>query len=180
MKLPWVLVFGLWACGGAAQQPAPIVAANSCPAPELSCKDTIEKAGAATKTRDRDITMAIGDCEQHSWTVEARRCVAAARANADLVKCGGTFNLGNRGLFADASSADRAFVAMAKFRDQMCACTDSPCAQKVADDMTKWGQEEAKNDRDPPKMTEEDTKRFTELGETMGRCMQKAMGGGSP
>jgi hypothetical protein len=179
MKLEVILAFGLGAC--AAPQPlAPVVPSNSCPAPEVSCKAAVEKAGAATKTRERDITMAIGECEQHGWSIEARKCVAAAPTNTELARCGRTFNLGTRGLFADANSAEHAFAAMSKFRDQMCACTDTACAQKVAEDMTKWGQEESKDDREPPKMSDEEVKRFTQLGEDMGHCMQKAMGGGTP
>ena len=30
------------------------------------------------------------------------------------------------------------------------------------------------------KLTDEETKKFTEIGESMGRCMQTAMGGGTP
>jgi hypothetical protein len=67
---------------------------------------------------------------------------------------------------------------MAGFADAMCACKDSACAQKVADAMTKWGQEEAKKDKEAPKLTEQDNKEFTALGERMGTCMQTAMGGG--
>jgi hypothetical protein len=44
--------------------------------------------------------------------------------------------------------------------------------------MTKWGQEQAKDNKEPPKMSEEETKKFTQIGEDMGKCMQKAMGGG--
>jgi hypothetical protein len=70
-------------------------------------------------------------------------------------------------------------MKMSKFADDMCACKDSPCAQGVADAMTKWGQDMTKNAHQPPKMTEQETKDFTQLGERMGKCMQAAMGGGS-
>ncbi|MEO6772640.1 MAG: hypothetical protein ABI467_06405 [Kofleriaceae bacterium] len=181
MKLSWVLVFGLSACGAAAQPsvPVPVIVANACPALELSCKDTVEKAGVATKLDPGEITVSIGKCEQQGWSVDARKCVAAAHANAELVTCGSTFKLGPDGIFADRTSTDKAMSAMTKFRDEMCACTDSACAQRVSDEMTKWGQEEARNDQNPPKMTEDDVKRFTRLGEIMGTCMQKAMGGGT-
>ena len=49
------------------------------------------------------------------------------------------------------------------------------CAQHVSDDMTKWGQEMSKDQEEPPRMTEEDTKRVTAVGESMGKCMQAAM-----
>ena len=181
MKLEVVLVLGLGACGAAAPPPpAPVVAQSSCPAPELSCKDAVERASASAHLHGRDVTMAIGECEQHSWNLEARKCVAAVHANADLVTCGSTYELGDGGIFRDPNSIQRAFTAMTKFRDEMCVCKDSPCAQKVSDEMTKWGQEEAKSERDPPKLSDEDVKRFTQLGQEMGTCMQKAMSSGTP
>lgn len=168
------LLVGLFACSS---PPPPQTASNACVAPEPSCKTAVEKAAPIAKVRDREITMAIGECDQHGWTMQARQCVAAAHASADLVACAAQFDLGHKGMFADGSVADRAFKQMTLFRDQMCACknNDTACAQRVSDDMTKWAQEEAKNNAEPPRMTEEDTKRFTELGEEMGKCMQKAM-----
>ena len=68
---------------------------------------------------------------------------------------------------------------MTEFKDKMCACADSPCAQKVSDEMTKWSTDMAKDMKEPPKMSVEDTKKATEIGEAMGKCMQKAMGAGS-
>jgi hypothetical protein len=71
--------------------------------------------------------------------------------------------------------------AMAKyteFRDEMCKCKDAKCAQDVSDKMTKWGQEQSKNQKEPPKMNEADTKKFADIGKEMGDCMQKAMGAG--
>jgi hypothetical protein len=179
MKLEVVLVIGLGACSSSSSSP-PVIAANKCPSPELSCKDALEKAGIAAKLRDRDVTMAIGECEQQSWNIEARRCVAAAHANADLVTCGNTFKLTKQGIFAESMSPEKAIATMTRFRDDMCACKDSACAQKVSDDMTKWGQEEMRTNREPPKLSDDDVKRFTQIGEDMGHCMQKAMGGGSP
>jgi len=69
-------------------------------------------------------------------------------------------------------------AAMTHFADEMCACHDTSCAQRVADEMTKWSQEMAKDQSKPPKMTDDDVKRATALGERMGKCMQEAMGGG--
>ena len=76
--------------------------------------------------------------------------------------------------------AGAAMSKMGEYKDKMCACKDSACAQKVSDEMTKWGQEQAKDNKEPPKMSEEETKKFTQIGEEMGKCMQKAMGGGTP
>jgi hypothetical protein len=41
--------------------------------------------------------------------------------------------------------------------------------------MTKWSQEQSKNAKEPPKMSDEDTKKAAAIGEEMGKCMQKAM-----
>jgi hypothetical protein len=174
MKRSFVLVI-FAACGGTPPPAAPT--ANTCATEGPSCKIAVEKANTISKSRDRDVTMAIGECEQQSWSLQARQCVNDAKAQPDLVACGQNFKLGERGMFAEHMSADRAMKVMLKYKDQFCACKDSACAQRVSDDMTKWGQEEARNNAEPPKMTEEETKAFTQIGEEMGKCMQKAMGG---
>jgi hypothetical protein len=61
------------------------------------------------------------------------------------------------------------------FSDQMCACRDKACVDKVTDEMTRWSQEMAKQDQAPPHMSEEQIKAATEIGERMGKCMQSAM-----
>ena len=65
-------------------------------------------------------------------------------------------------------------------KDKMCACKDTACSTKVSDDMTKWAQEQAKDAKAPPKMSEDDTKKMTAIGEEMGKCMQKAMTPATP
>jgi hypothetical protein len=81
---------------------------------------------------------------------------------------------------AGAEAAAAALKKMTGFKDSMCACKDNACAQKVSDDMTKWGQDQAKDSNEPPKMSDEDTKKFTQVGEDMGKCMQKAMTPATP
>jgi hypothetical protein len=76
------------------------------------------------------------------------------------------------------SSAKDAIAKMGEFKDKMCACSDTACAQNVSDEMAKWSQQMAKYPGGSPKMTDEETKRATQIGEDMGRCMQKAMGAG--
>jgi hypothetical protein len=76
---------------------------------------------------------------------------------------------------APRSDTDVAMAAMVGFRDKFCACVDSLCAQKVSDEMTAWGQEWAKKNDKPPKMTDEQVKRMQEVGMQMGECMTKAM-----
>ena len=73
---------------------------------------------------------------------------------------------------------------MADFKDKMCKCADKACADKVTEEMTKWGTEQAKNagaDKDA-KISEEDTKKIASVTEEMTKCMTKAMmaGVGAP
>jgi hypothetical protein len=72
--------------------------------------------------------------------------------------------------------AGEAMAKMSEFKNEMCACKDAKCAQEVSDKMTKWSQEQSKNQKEPPKMSEEDTKKAAAIGEEMGKCMQAAMG----
>ena len=72
-------------------------------------------------------------------------------------------------------SAGAAMAKMTEFKDEMCKCKDAKCAQDVSEKMTKWSQEQAKNQKEPPKMSEADTKKAAALGEELGKCMQTAM-----
>ena len=175
MKLAIVLFA---ACASAPPPPPP--AANQCVVVEPSCRTAVEKIRAVASLRDREVTLTIGECDQQEWSLQTRQCVADAHASTDLAACATKFNIAKKGIFRDHTSTASAMTAMTKFKDQMCMCKDSACAQKVSDDMTKWGQEMAKADREPSKLTDEETKKFTEIGESMGRCMQTAMGGGTP
>lgn len=170
--LVWVMVLG--ACYANKEAPPP-VAANACPAPELNCKEAVETSRALASKHPRDVTIAIGECDQDGWSVALRKCVASAHTRDDLDQCSLRHKVIHHSVFADRSSNTEAMAAMTGFKDKMCACTDTKCAQLVADDMTKWGQEQAKDNRDPPKMSEEEVRAFTQIGEDMGKCMQKAM-----
>lgn len=75
-----------------------------------------------------------------------------------------------------AMDTDALITKMQAFTDQLCACKDQPCAQHVSEDMSKWAEEQAKNSA-PPKLTDDQTKRITDISQRMGTCMQQAMGG---
>ena len=75
--------------------------------------------------------------------------------------------------------AAEAMAKMTEFKDEMCKCKDAKCAQDVSDKMTKWSQEQSKNQKEPPKMSEEDQKKAAAIGEEMGKCMQTAMSAGA-
>jgi hypothetical protein len=166
------LAFVVSACGSA----PPVVAVTACTVTEPTCKTAVEKANTVAKLRDRDVTLAIGQCDQQGWSQQAKQCIADAHATTDLTACGTTFDLGKKGIFANMATLEGLFKAMTDYKQQMCACKDPACAQRVSEAMTKWGAEQEKMDREPPQMSDDDTKRFGALGEAMGTCMQQVMG----
>ena len=169
-----MLVIG---CGSSTTNPtAPVAPRDVSAAPELRCKTAIEQASATIKQRAKDVTMAIGECEQNEWPQPARQCVAAAHVTADLVACETKYSLGTDGILADHLTVEQAMKAMDRFREEMCMCKDTACAQHVSDEMAKWSQDMTKNTDEPWKMTDEETKQATALGEAIGKCMQQAMG----
>jgi hypothetical protein len=54
------------------------------------------------------------------------------------------------------SGTEEAMAKMREFKDKMCGCSDTACAQNVSDQMAKRTQEMAKNSREQPRMTDED------------------------
>jgi len=76
---------------------------------------------------------------------------------------------------AEAKSAE-ALKKMTAMKDDMCACKDKACADKVNDEMTKWGQEQAKavggEDSAP---APEDVKKMGDVTKAYGDCMMTAM-----
>ncbi len=84
-------------------------------------------------------------------------------------------------LAACPKTSDRARIAEAitKFRgftDEVCACKDKACADKVSDDMAKWASTMASSSKEP-KPSETEMKDMQELGTRFGECMTKL---GSP
>src|SRR5215212_8622079 len=81
---------------------------------------------------------------------------------------------------AGDSGAGAALAKMTELKDEMCKCKDAKCAQDVSDKMAKWGQEQSKNQTQPPKMSDADQKKATAIGEELGKCMQTAMAATPP
>jgi hypothetical protein len=52
-----------------------------------------------------------------------------------------------------------AMAKMTEFKDEMCKCKDAACASSVSDKMMKWSAEQNKDKKEPPKMSEADTKK---------------------
>src|SRR5712671_4503487 len=73
---------------------------------------------------------------------------------------------------------------MEGFSKSMCDCKDKACADKVNDDMTKWGQEMAKNakpgdtsEKPDPEMAKKSADVMTKYTECMTKMMMAGMGG---
>jgi hypothetical protein len=123
-------------------------------------------------------------CTDDKWTAEARTCLLGANTGQALHDCGYKTLTQEQQDKLDKTTAvltslnvERVLDEMAKFKDQLCACKDAPCAQKVSDDMTKWSVELTQKEKDPPQLSEAQQKRAAGLGTEMGNCMQTAMGG---
>jgi len=76
-------------------------------------------------------------------------------------------------LFGLSACKDDATKAMEGFKDEMCACKDKACAEKVAEKMGKWATDNADKVKKDEKPTPEQEKLVTELT----ACTTKAMGG---
>jgi hypothetical protein len=186
-----LLVFTIVACGGARRAEPPTAApSNSSPVDCASAAATITRLLAADdKQADtRSIQTNVEKrCAVDRWTAEARSCLSAASTEQALTECGYNnltqaqqHKLNEATATIGSGSIEHAMRAMQQFSDQMCACKDAPCAQQVADDMTKWSQQMAREHPDPPQMTEESTRRAMAIGEKMGQCMQTAMAASQP
>ena len=74
-----------------------------------------------------------------------------------------------------------ALAKMTEFKDKMCKCADKACTDKVTEEMTKWGQDMAKEAGDKPAApSEDDAKKLASITEEMTKCMTKAMMAGAP
>lgn len=59
------------------------------------------------------------------------------------------------------------------YKNQMCKCTDKACADKVMEDMTKWGTESAKTMDKDAKPSEDEMKKSQAISEELSKCMMK-------
>jgi len=73
------------------------------------------------------------------------------------------------------NGSGEALSKMAEFKDKMCACKTPACAQGVTDEETKWSQVMAKESGDKAsKMSDEDTKKLTDINQQFAKCMLDA------
>ena len=82
--------------------------------------------------------------------------------------------LGVSGCKGKGKTTGDGLAKMSEFKDEMCKCKDSKCAQDVSAKMTAWTQEQAKGDH-PTKLSEADTAKAQSISDELGTCMAKAM-----
>jgi hypothetical protein len=156
------------------------------PAVEALVKTLPLKDAQADEKRSNAKALIGNRCAEDKWNDTARACMIGAATGEAQRDCFYK-NLTqeqqdklDRALRPFLGSDERAraedvMATMEGFKDQMCACKDAKCAERVSDDMTKWSQQAARDMKDPPRLTDEDTRRASDIGEAMGRCMQAAM-----
>jgi hypothetical protein len=72
----------------------------------------------------------------------------------------------------DSSAETEASIAkLGEFRDQVCACTDKACADRVTADLTAYGEERAR--AKTARTTPEQRKKMLEISQAYGACMSK-------
>ena len=166
------LLIALFGCSGS-PAPAP---RNAAPAPaQPDC------AGAVSALPEQARGGAETRCKEDAWTAAATSCLAnAANAEARGTCMYNHFTRAQQDRFDEvAGGFHEAMAAMTEFRNQMCACKDAKCAEKVSNGMVEYAKAHANDNYD--KMTEAQLKRATEIGTAMSECMTKAMGmGGTP
>lgn len=72
-----------------------------------------------------------------------------------------------------------AVIKIKTYSDQMCACKDAACAEKITNEMTTWGQAMAKKyeGKDEGKPSEAQTKAIEAATTRLAECMTKLMAG---
>jgi hypothetical protein len=74
------------------------------------------------------------------------------------------------------SQSELAFEAMHGFKEQMCACRDKACADRVQDELVQWSSEMARSaDMRPGSFTEEQMRAMQDLGTGYAECMMAAL-----
>jgi hypothetical protein len=123
-------------------------------------KDCTEKVEHDYKDVARELKEASGDSKDRLASIDKE--YKACRKKA-----------GGKG----SGGMDEALDKMGELTDQMCACKDKACADKVLADMTTWGQEMSKDPEVMQNKSDEDTaKKMSEVTKRLSDCMMKAMG----
>jgi hypothetical protein len=62
---------------------------------------------------------------------------------------------------------------MAEIRDAMCKCADKPCADKVNEDLIKWGQDQSYTEAAGKSLNDAEAKKLAAVSEELAKCMNK-------
>jgi len=76
------------------------------------------------------------------------------------------------------SETGEALATFRAYQEQMCACRDKTCADRVTADLQRWSDEMARNEREPAPPDETQLKQLQEVGTKLGECLTKLMGQG--
>ena len=170
------------------------LATNKCMQRALAAASTAgDMLDTLTKFRQRMCACSDGECSRHVFDALTTWSQNVAKLNKPMPKMTDADNKKANSIgeeigrcmkratpagstASSGTSAREAIAKMASFKDEMCSCTDTACAQRVSDDMARWSQEQAQQHGPAASMSPEETQQTTQLGEAMGKCMQRAMG----
>lgn len=118
------------------------------------------------------------DVEAHLADLAAGGPARRRRKRILTAIAAGLFVLAGAGVAVKLAEPERDLVeeALARFAvyaDDMCGCKDIACTEKVSHDMTEWGRKMSKRLPDPPRVTDAQQKRATDIGMRMAKCEQK-------
>jgi hypothetical protein len=74
------------------------------------------------------------------------------------------------------SRNDEALAMLSAFTENMCACTDAPCAQRVNGQLADWSTEMSKRTGAPTAMSEGEQQVYTQLASRFADCLTRAIG----
>lgn len=74
----------------------------------------------------------------------------------------------------------QALEQMDRFATAMCACKDKACADKISEEMARWGAEMSKHDVGREQPSPEVIKQASAIAERLAQCMTKAVVDNSP
>lgn len=168
-----MMVLALASCAGTDKHEAPVASA----APPENVLGKLEgfraqmcACNAGDKACASKVQRALGDFNDahRDSTVPYHETKRIVQVGSEIERCE------KRALQEDV------LAVMARFRDEMCACTagDNACAQRVSKEMQDYSEQH--REVADMKISDEDMKKASDLGMAMAKCMSAAMGAGTP
>jgi hypothetical protein len=117
------------------------------------CEDAVDRyAEASGRTKDRrDLARR---CEKDDWTKRMRKCVAAAETKKEFEGCE-----------KDYGPEDDQASLMEKLADEMCACKNGDCAQRIFERAMKDS-----TANEGKQVSARDAERYAKAGERISKC----------